>query len=184
MTDWITVGHTNAFYHPQKDEIVIGIIDKKNGEDWLVDIGFSHSALLPMLAFTGATKKNCPKFQRGEVVVAFVEEVPESGEVILSCIERTQKEKLGRLTGGTLVRARPKDIKRIREYKFMEKVGQRSPIVCSFAENGRLYIDTSNEVTTVLLANAINNSLSAEDPEKEFEHELDSINWELKPIIP
>lgn len=179
-----TVGHLNAFYHPKKDDIVIGIVDKQSGDNWLVDIGFSHQAVLPKLAFTGATKNNRPKFQHGEVVVAFVEEVPDSGEVILSCIERTKKEKLGRLTGGTIVRARPKDIKRIQDYHFMDKVGQKSPIVCSFAQNGRLYIDTSNDVTTVLLANAIINSLSAEDPEKAFEHELDSINWDLKPIIP
>ncbi|KAK8890043.1 Exosome component 3 [Tritrichomonas musculus] len=176
-----TVGHTNSFYQPKKDDIVIGIVDKRSGEDWLVDIGFSHQAVLPQLSFDGATKKNCPKFERGETVVAFVEEVPESGEVILSCIGRTKNEKLGRVTGGSLVRARPKDIQRISEYKFIDKIGNKTPIVASFAQNGRLYIDASNDVITVLLVHAITRSLESDDPVKAFDQEMESINFENRP---
>ena len=183
MTEPITVGHTNSFYHPNKNDIVIGIIDKRNGEDWLVDIGFSHQALLPMLAFSGATKKNCPKFQRGEVVVAFVEEVPDSGEIILSCIERKKNEKLGRLTGGTLVRARPKDIERIKDLNLIDKIATKSAITCSFAQNGRLYIDLSNDILTVLVSNLITNCLSSPEPEQYFDKGLETIDWDSKPII-
>ena len=69
MTEPITVGHTNSFYHPNKNDIVIGIIDKRNGEDWLVDIGFSHQALLPMLAFSGATKKIVQNFREAKLLL-------------------------------------------------------------------------------------------------------------------
>ncbi|OHT03109.1 putative exosome complex exonuclease rrp40-like protein [Tritrichomonas foetus] len=180
MSTTTPIGHKNSFYHPKKGDIVIGVIDKKSNEEWNVDIGFSHQAVLPMLSFDGATKKNCPKFKRGEVVSAYVEEVPEAGEVILNCIGRTKNEKLGQLTGGTIIRARPNDLKLIQQNQYIDKIGQKTALKCCFGENGRLYIDTENAITTMLVANAIMKALNSEEPVTTFEKELESIDFAKK----
>ena len=171
------VGHNNVFYQPQQDDVVIGIVEKRMNDDWLVDIGFSHFALLPSLSFDGATKKNAPKFQKGECVAAYVEEVPAAGEIVLSCISRTKNDSLGRITGGTLVRARPKDLLLIQQYQFLEEVAKKSAITQCFGKNGRLYIDLKNAVTTILVSNAIIQALSAEDPIQEFQNLLSQIDF-------
>lgn len=50
-------------------EDVIGIITKKAGESYVVDIGTRDRVTLPKLAFAGATKKNKPDLK---VYVAFI----------------------------------------------------------------------------------------------------------------
>ena len=175
-----TVGHTNTFYHPNCGDVVIGIIDKRVNDDWSVDIGFSHMALLNMLSFDGATKRNCPKFKRGEVVAAFVEEVPDAGEVLLSCKPRTKKETLGQLAGGTIIRSRPRDLQKIADLGLLKMVSEKtSTLKCSFGKNGRLYIDTGNAVTSVLAANAIMVALeNKENPEEELSRLLNNIDFQ------
>lgn len=171
------VGHLNSFYKPKKGNIVIGFVERRNVDDWLVDIGYSHSAILPQLAFDGVTKKNAPKFNRGEVVVAFVEEVPENGEVLLSCLSRTPNEKLGRVLGGNILRCRPEDMNKIAEYEFQQKISQKSPLTVAKGENGRMWVDTGNPATSVMVTHAITTALGSEDPLSTFDQLLEQIQF-------
>ncbi|KAH0798256.1 putative exosome complex exonuclease rrp40-like protein [Histomonas meleagridis] len=76
------------------------------------------------------------------MVAAYVEEVPESGEILLNCIPRTNAERLGALVGGSLLRCNPKAIQMITELKLLEKITQ-VPIRVVFGMNGRIFIDAS-----------------------------------------
>ena len=42
---------------------MIGVIEEKHGENYVVNIGAPSSALLPVLAFEGATRRNRPNLQ-------------------------------------------------------------------------------------------------------------------------
>ena len=172
------VGHNNYFYHPKVGDIVIGIVDRKNQDDWLVDIGYSHNAFLPGMAFDGVTKKSAPRFEKGELVACYVEEVPDAGEVLLSCLQRTQNEHFGRLTGGTLLRMRPKDLSVIDAIGFNDLVSAKSALSVAKGENGRFWFDTGNAVTATQLVSLVKESAKQPDPRAYFEEHLADVKFE------
>ena len=45
-------------YTPVVDDLVVGVVVDKHTENYRVDIGATHPAQLPALAFEGATKRN------------------------------------------------------------------------------------------------------------------------------
>ncbi|XP_029283683.1 exosome complex component RRP40 isoform X2 [Cottoperca gobio] len=55
-------------YVPAKGETVIGIVTVKSGDVFKVDFGGSEQASLSYLAFEGATKRNRPNVQVGDLV--------------------------------------------------------------------------------------------------------------------
>ncbi|XP_061100755.1 exosome complex component RRP40-like [Conger conger] len=55
-------------YVPAKGESVIGIVTAKSGDVFKVDVGGSELASLSYLAFEGATKRNRPNVQVGDLV--------------------------------------------------------------------------------------------------------------------
>lgn len=171
------VGHTNAFYQPKQGDIVIGIVDRRVNDDWTVDIGFSHNAYLPGMAFDGVTKKSAPKFDRGEIVVCYVEDVPDAGEVLLSCVARTDNEKLGRLNGGTVLRLRPCDTGLLDTIRFAQLVGEKTKLQMAKGMNGRVWFDTGSAITTVQLLSVVNSALMSEDPAATFKEGLEKINF-------
>lgn len=174
------IGHSAAFYHPVKGEIVIGIIERKYGEDWQVDIGYSHSAILPQLAFDGATKKNCPKFKRGDLVAGYVEDVPEAGEALLSCVPRTKTENFGPLAGGTLLRLRPSDLETVQSSGFVNAIADKKiPLRVAFGCNGRAFIDTGCSPISVQIVHCICAALKEENPLEAFEKLLSRIDISL-----
>ena len=90
----VTVGTNTSFwidamssskYFPVAGEHVIGVVVSRAGECYRVDIGAQHSATLNMLAFEGATKKNRPDLQTGDLLLARVLEHLE-GETELTCV--------------------------------------------------------------------------------------------------
>lgn len=48
---------------PALNDSVIGVITGKGNEQYRVDIGAAHPAILPMLAFENATKRNRPNLK-------------------------------------------------------------------------------------------------------------------------
>ena len=161
MNDLTTVGHQVSYYKPKENDVVIGIVIKRSGDDWLVDIGDFHKAILPYLSFPDATKSSYPKFNQGDIIAALVEEVPECGEVKLTCIHEIQK--LGPLNGGALVRCRQSDIEKIDEFQYFSIIAQKFPLTCAKGQNGRLWLDANDPIISIQLANAIISALSNPD---------------------
>lgn len=173
----VSHGHTAPFYHPSCGDIVIGIVERRRGEDWQVDIGYSHSAILPMLAFDGATKKNCPRFVRGDVVAAFIDAVPDAGETMLSCVPRTKGESLGPLAGGTLLRLRPNDLERVESDGFIDRVVSRGiPMKVAFGRNGRAFVDTGVAQISVQVVHSIVAALGNNEPLEAFDALIERID--------
>ncbi|TNV72809.1 hypothetical protein FGO68_gene2348 [Halteria grandinella] len=82
-------------YLPQENDMVIGTVLQKNFEFYLVDINSSLGpAMLPALAFQGATKTNKPQYPEGTLLFCRVTKAdPNAGRVELSCIDLLDNKK-------------------------------------------------------------------------------------------
>uniref|UniRef100_A0A665UJR4 Exosome component 3 n=1 Tax=Echeneis naucrates TaxID=173247 RepID=A0A665UJR4_ECHNA len=74
-------------YVPAKGETVIGIVTAKSGDIFKVDVGGSEAASLSYLAFEGATKRNRPNVQVGDLVFAQFIVANKDMEPELTCID-------------------------------------------------------------------------------------------------
>ncbi|XP_028816398.1 exosome complex component RRP40 [Denticeps clupeoides] len=74
-------------YVPAKGERVIGIITARSGDVFKVDVGGSEPASLSFLAFEGATKRNRPNVQVGDLVYAHFIIANKDMEPELACID-------------------------------------------------------------------------------------------------
>ncbi|XP_048825765.1 exosome complex component RRP40 [Brienomyrus brachyistius] len=74
-------------YVPAKGESVIGIVTVKSGDVFKVDVGGSEQASLSYLAFEGATKRNRPNVQVGDLVYAQFTIANKDMEPELVCID-------------------------------------------------------------------------------------------------
>ncbi|XP_030622567.1 exosome complex component RRP40 [Chanos chanos] len=78
-------------YVPAKGESVIGIVTAKSGDIFKVDVGGSEQASLSYLAFEGATKRNRPNVQVGDLVYAQFIIANKDMEPELVCIDSNGK---------------------------------------------------------------------------------------------
>ncbi|RXN29132.1 exosome complex component RRP40 [Labeo rohita] len=74
-------------YVPAKGESVIGIVTAKSGDIFKVDVGGSEQASLSYLAFEGATKRNRPNVQVGDLVYGQFTIANKDMEPELVCID-------------------------------------------------------------------------------------------------
>ncbi|CAG9863065.1 unnamed protein product [Phyllotreta striolata] len=82
---WIE-GNRNR-YIPKKYDLVVGVIVKKSGDMLKVDIGSAEHASLSLLAFEGATKKQKPDVQVGDIVYAKLLNAHREMEPELVCVD-------------------------------------------------------------------------------------------------
>jgi len=66
------VDNVQKRFQPGVDDLVVGTVVEAHAESYRVDIGTSQPALLPALAFEGATKRNKPNLPLGALVYARV----------------------------------------------------------------------------------------------------------------
>lgn len=69
---------------------MLGVV-KATGRSHRVDIGSAVAAVLPELSFEGATKRNKPNLQVGELVYARVSRAHRDMEAELSCMDTSGK---------------------------------------------------------------------------------------------
>lgn len=62
--------HSQKRYIPQLDEPVVGVITARMGDNLEVDINAPSRAILPMLAFEGATRRNRPNAKARHLTLA------------------------------------------------------------------------------------------------------------------
>ena len=77
---------TGKRYVPSVGDTVVGIVTDKNAEYYKVKLNATSSAILPVLAFDGATKRNKPSFESGTLVFARVVACSKFMEPELSCM--------------------------------------------------------------------------------------------------
>lgn len=147
-------------YIPSKGESVIGLVVQKAGDIFRVDIGSSELAALSYLAFEGATKKNRPDVNVGDLVFAKLLVANKDFESELICVNSLGKKlKLGVLTGGFVFNCSINLARRLRnnECPLLESIRKhlQVPIEIVVGMNGRVWINARRERDIIAVGNAI-----------------------------
>lgn len=147
-------------YIPSKGESVIGLVTQKAGDIFRVDIGASEPAVLSYLAFEGATKKNRPDVNVGDLVFAKLLVAYKDFESELICVDSLGKKlKLGVLSGGFVFTCSINLARRLRssECPLMECIKKhiQVPLEVVVGMNGKVWINAKNERDIIAVGNAI-----------------------------
>lgn len=145
-------------YVPSKNENIIGIVAQKAGDLYRVDIGGSCTAALSYLSFEGATKKNRPEVQIGDVVYAKMLVASKDMEPELVCVDsHGKKGRLGVLSDGFVFKCSLNVIRKILNPScpLIESLRNEWPFELAAGMNGRIWIKANSMRETIALGNAI-----------------------------
>jgi exosome complex component RRP40 len=97
-------------YCSEQGDLVIGRIIDRQGEHYRVDTGDRFESLLQYYDFEGASKRNRPSFESGDLVYSRVQRTSLNSGALLTCKSLTNKKtwssgesEFGPLTGGYLM---------------------------------------------------------------------------------
>ncbi|XP_076654450.1 exosome complex component Rrp40 [Halictus rubicundus] len=146
-------------YIPNRGENVVGIVVQKGGDIFKVDIGASEQASLSYLAFEGATKKNRPDLQVGDLVFAKLVIASKDMEPELVCVDSHGKEKkLGVLSSdGMLFTCSLSLIRKILNPNSLlfNTLARSQAFEVAAGMNGRVWVKARTIRETIAVANAI-----------------------------
>lgn len=147
-------------YIPSKGETVIGLIVQKAGDIFRVDIDASEPAALSYLAFEGATKKNRPDVNVGDLVFAKLLVAYKDFESELICVDSLGKKlKLGVLNGGFVFSSSINLARRLRnpECPLIDSIKKhiQVPVEIVIGMNGKVWINAKNVKDIIAIGNAI-----------------------------
>ncbi|KAL4424272.1 hypothetical protein ABPG75_001573 [Micractinium tetrahymenae] len=158
-------------YVPSPEDVVIGRIIDKHSESYAVDIWAPFRALLPVLAFEGATKRNRPHLQIGDLVYCRVESAHRDLEPVLACTDAAGKASgFAHLKGGMLVEVSTTHARALLSRPpaaVLSALGRALQFELAVGQNGRVWLDAPSPGTVVLVANAIQSSEFLSAPQQE-----------------
>lgn len=147
-------------YIPNKGETVIGHVVQKAGDIFRVDIGASEPAVLSYLAFEGATKKNRPDVNVGDLVFAKLLVAHKDFESELVCVDSLgKKQKLGVLSGGFVFNCTINLARKLRssDCPLLNSIKQniQVPLEVVVGMNGKVWVNGKSEKDIIAVGNAI-----------------------------
>ncbi|XP_012055894.1 PREDICTED: exosome complex component RRP40 [Atta cephalotes] len=146
-------------YIPSRGENIVGIVTQKSGDIYKVDIGGSEQATLSYLAFEGATKKNRPDIQIGDLVYGKLLVASKDMEPELVCVDSHGKEnELGMLSSdGMMFTCSLSLIRKLLnpECPLFRLLGRNQAYELAAGMNGRIWIKARSIQETIAVANAI-----------------------------
>lgn len=145
-------------YIPARGENVIGVVTQKNGDIWRVDVGASSSASLSYLSFEGATKKNRPDVQIGDIVYAKMLVASKDMEPELVCVDsHGKKGRMGILSDGFVFKCSLNLIRKVLNptCPLIESIKNEWPFELAAGMNGRMWIKANSMRETIAVGNAI-----------------------------
>lgn len=147
-------------YIPSRGETVIGTVVQKAGDIFRIDIGANELSALPYLSFEGATKKNRPDVQVGDLVFAKILVANKDFETELICMDSMgKKQRLGVLRDGFVFDCEISTARKLRnnDSELMKLIPKNInvPLDIVIGMNGRIWINSRRERDTIAVANAI-----------------------------
>uniref|UniRef100_A0A8D8YF86 Ribosomal RNA-processing protein 40 n=2 Tax=Cacopsylla melanoneura TaxID=428564 RepID=A0A8D8YF86_9HEMI len=154
------VDYVQRRYVPTRGDTVIGVVTSRSGENYRVDIGSADSAVLSYLAFEGATKKNPPKVETGDVVAGKLLTANKDMESELVCVDSRGKEFiLGILSDGYLLHTSIHLCRKLLNAKcpLLKALATRSKarLELVIGMNGKIWLRADTFGETVRLGNLI-----------------------------
>ncbi|XP_029368676.1 exosome complex component RRP40-like [Echeneis naucrates] len=157
-------------YVPAKGETVIGIVTAKSGDIFKVDVGGSEAASLSYLAFEGATKRNRPNVQVGDLVFAQFIVANKDMEPELTCIDSSGRANgMGVFGAGGLVFTVSLGLVRRLLSPLSEirsDLDQLFPCELVVGMNGRLWVRSPSIQQTLIVANLLQSCDSMTAPQR------------------
>jgi exosome complex component RRP40 len=80
-------------YYPKVGDQVVGIIEDKGGDFYVVNIFSGANCILNRLSFEGATKRNKPELKKGDLIYARVSVAGKDIDTELSCLATSGAKK-------------------------------------------------------------------------------------------
>eukprot|EP00291_Cryptomonas_curvata_P000715 CAMPEP_0172180550 /NCGR_PEP_ID=MMETSP1050-20130122/17298_1 /TAXON_ID=233186 /ORGANISM="Cryptomonas curvata, Strain CCAP979/52" /LENGTH=219 /DNA_ID=CAMNT_0012853681 /DNA_START=208 /DNA_END=865 /DNA_ORIENTATION=+ len=163
-------------YIPCVEDMVIGVVTDKHGEEYRLDIRSCSSGLLPVLAFEGATKRSRPRLEVGALVYCRVTSALKDMEPELSCVSLTSNKGwmtggavFGELSGGHMFETSIGYARSLLlpDCPVVNCLGQHVPFEMAASANGRVWVKSDSVAKTVLLVNAILNAEYLPPPQVE-----------------
>ncbi|KAJ1952024.1 exosome non-catalytic core subunit rrp40 [Linderina pennispora] len=149
-------------YVPAEGEPVVGVVVARHGEGYRVDIGSAHDALLPLLAFEGATKRNKPNLAVGTVVYGRVVVANPVMDPEIECYNSNtgKAEGYGELSSGFVFQCSLGLARRLMDAQapVLNALGDEVPFEAAVGLNGRVWVHAETPAATILVTNAIRNS--------------------------
>lgn len=149
-------------YTPAAGEAIVGIIVNRLGESFNVDINGPCPATLPLLAFEGATRRNRPNLKAGDLVYARIAEANRDMEPELSCMDvQGAASGFGPLDGGYQLDVTTSHARRLLgnpRPAVLKTLGTALQFEMVVGQNGRVWVKSADAITTITVANAIENS--------------------------
>lgn len=146
-------------YVPQKGEFVIGIIVKKKGDNYLIDIGGSEKAVISSLAFENTSKKNRKKLKLGDLVYGQLNVASKDEEPELVCIDFDSKSVgLGALPEDGIYFTQPLHVVRMisdPSNSFLKTIAQRISYTIVVGLNGRVWLMAPRQRDMVAIMNCL-----------------------------
>ncbi|XP_037652925.1 exosome complex component RRP40 isoform X2 [Choloepus didactylus] len=146
-------------YVPVKGDHVIGIVTAKSGDIFKVDVGGSEPASLSYLAFEGATKRNRPNVQVGDLIYGQFVVANKDMEPEMVCIDSCGRANGMGVIGqdGLLFKVTLGLIRKLLApgCEIIQEVGKLYPLEIVFGMNGRIWVKAKTIQQTLILANIL-----------------------------
>uniref|UniRef100_A0A6J0UII4 Ribosomal RNA-processing protein 40 n=1 Tax=Pogona vitticeps TaxID=103695 RepID=A0A6J0UII4_9SAUR len=146
-------------YVPVKGDHVIGIVTAKAGDIFKVDVGGSEQASLSYLAFEGATKRNRPNVQVGDLIYGQFIVANKDMEPELVCIDSSGRANGMGVIGqdGFLFKVSLGLIRKLLapDCEIIQDLGQLYPFELVFGMNGRIWVKAKTIQQTLIVANVL-----------------------------
>ncbi|XP_049629887.1 exosome complex component RRP40 [Suncus etruscus] len=146
-------------YVPVKGDHVIGIVTAKSGDTFKVDVGGSEPASLSYLAFEGATKRNRPNVQVGDLIYGQFVVANKDMEPEMVCIDGCGRANGMGVIGqdGLLFKVTLGLIRKLLapDCEIIQEIGKLYPLEIVFGMNGRIWVKAKTIQQTLILANIL-----------------------------
>ncbi|VDL60224.1 unnamed protein product [Hymenolepis diminuta] len=153
---------------------VLGVVKKKNGDTFYLDIGCASSAALNCLTgFEGASKKNRPDIRLKDVIFAAIAQADPDMEIELTCMNEAGKAcgmgilgrhepgsvgNAGGMNGGVMIGCSLELCRRLSDtakFPLIGKLSKRFAFEICVGCNGRIWLTARSARETMLLANTL-----------------------------
>uniref|UniRef100_A0A8C3K634 Exosome complex component RRP40 n=2 Tax=Neoaves TaxID=3078114 RepID=A0A8C3K634_9CHAR len=146
-------------YVPVKGDHVIGIVTAKAGDVFKLDVGGSEQASLSYLAFEGATKRNRPNVQVGDLIYGQFLVANKDMEPEMVCIDSSGRSSGMGLIGqdGFLFKVSLGLIRKLLAPKceIIQELSQLYPFELVLGMNGRIWVKAKTVQQTLIIVNIL-----------------------------
>jgi exosome complex component RRP40 len=146
-------------YIPSVDDAVLGVVTSKFSEYYEIDIAAPFSALLPVLAFEGATRRNRPNLKEGDLVYCRVDMADRDLQPTVTCMDGAGRGAgFGLLSGGYVLECSTA-YSRILVAKppppVLAALGRSLQFELAVGVNGRVWIAAPTQQATIVVAQVL-----------------------------